>query len=123
MNMTAIFDSSAWIEYFAGSKKGKIVKEFLDKNENIFTLSICLMEIKNKYVREGHEFQDQIDFICDVSTIIDINKDIALKGAEIKQKYKLYTVDALIYAVSQLKKAILLTGDHHFKDLKNVKLL
>ena len=121
--MTAIFDSSAWIEYFAGSKKGKIVKEFLDKNENIFTLSICLMEIKNKYVREGHKFQDQIDFICDVSTIIDINKDIALKGAEIKQKYKLYTVDALIYAVSQLKKAILLTGDHHFKDLKNVKLL
>ena len=81
------------------------------------------MEIKNKYDREGHEFQDQIDFICDVSTIIDINKDIALKGAEIKQKYKLYTVDALIYAASQLKKAILLTGDHHFKDLKNVKLL
>jgi predicted nucleic acid-binding protein len=29
--MTVIFDSSAWIEYFAGSKKGKIVKEFLDK--------------------------------------------------------------------------------------------
>ena len=123
MNMTAIFDSSAWIEYFAGSKKGKIVKEFLDKNENIFTPAICLMEIKNKYIREGYEFKDRIDFICNVSTIIDINKDIALKGAEIKQKYKLYTVDALLYAASQLQKATLLTSDHHFKDLKNVKLL
>ena len=73
--MTAIFDSSAWIEYFAGSKKGKIVKEFLDKNENIFTPAICLMEIKNKYIREGYEFKDRIDFICNVSTINDINKN------------------------------------------------
>ena len=123
MNMTVIFDSSAWIEYFAGSKKGKKVKEFLDKNENVLTLSVCLMEIKNKYIREGHEFENQIKFICSVSSIIDINKEMALKGAEIKQKYKLYTVDALIYSASQLQKATLLTGDHHFKDLKNVKML
>ena len=121
--MTVIFDSSAWIEYFAGSKKGKKVKEFLDKNENVLTLSVCLMEIKNKYIGEGHEFENQINFICSVSSIIDINKEIALKGAEIKQKYKLYTVDALIYAAAQLQKATLLTGDHHFKDLKNVKML
>lgn len=123
MNMIVTFDSSAWIEYFAGSKKGEIVKEFLDKNENIFTPSMCLMEIKNKYIQEGHEFKDRIDFICNASTIIDISKETALKGAEIKQKYKLYTVDALIYTASQLQKATLLTGDHHFKDLKNVKLL
>ncbi len=123
MNMIVIFDSSAWIEYFAGSKKGKKVKEFLDKNENILTLSVCLMEIKNKYMQDEHEFKDQIDFICNMSLIIDINKEIALKGAETKQKYKLYTVDALIYAAAQLQKAILLTGDRHFKDLKNVKML
>jgi len=123
MNMTVIFDSSAWIEYFAGSKKGEKVKEFLDKNENILTLSVCLMEIKNKYIGEGHEFENQIDFICNMSLIIDINKEIALKGAETKQKYKLCTVDALIYAAAQLQKATLLTGDHHFKDLKNVKML
>lgn len=123
MNMTVIFDSSAWIEYFAGSKKGKKVKEFLDKNENILTLSVCLMEIKNKYMQDEHEFKDQIDFICNMSLIIDINKEIALKGAETKQKYKLYTVDALIYAAAKLQKAILLTGNHQFKDLKNVKML
>ena len=121
--MTVIFDSSAWIEYFAGSKKGKMAKELLDKNENILTASICLMEIKNKYIQEGHEFKDQIDFICNVSSIVDIDTEMALKGAEIKQKYNLYTVDALIYAAAQLQKATLLTGDHHFKDLKNVKLL
>ena len=69
MNTTVTFDSSAWIEYFAGSSKGKIVKEYIDENANIFTPSICLMEIKNKYIREGHKFQEQIEFICNISSI------------------------------------------------------
>jgi len=123
MNMTVTFDSSAWIEYFAGSKKGKIVKKIIDSAENIITPSICLMEIKNKYLRDGHEFQDRIDFIFDRSSIIDINQEIALTGADMKQKHKLYTVDALIYSAAQLQKSTLLTGDSHFKDLKDVELL
>lgn len=123
MNMTVTFDSSAWIEYFAGSKKGKSVKDILEGKEHVFTPSICLMEIKSKYIREGHTFQKQIDFICSISSIIDITKETALMGAEMKKKHKLYTIDAIIYAASQLQKTILLTCDHHFKNLKNVKLL
>lgn len=121
--MIVTFDSSAWIEYFAGTKKGSKVKKYLDENSNIFTPSICLMEIKNKYIREGHKYQDRIKFICNISSIIDITKEIALHGADIKNKFDLYTVDALIYAASESKKSILLTGDHHFKNLKNVEIL
>lgn len=123
MSTTVTIDSSAWIEYFAGTLKGEIVKKYIDENTNIFTPSICLMEIKNKYMREEHKFQDQIEFICNISSIIDINKEIALNGAEIKSKFNLYTIDAIIYASSQIKKSILLTCDHHFKDLKNVEIL
>ena len=123
MNTTVTFDSSAWIEYFAGTSKGKIVKKYIDENANIFTPSICLLEIKNKYMRGGHKFQDQIEFICNISSIIDISKEIALKGADIKNQFNLYTIDAIIYASSQIKKSILLTSDHHFKDLKNIELL
>jgi len=121
--MTVTFDSSAWIEYFAGSKKGKNIKKILDGKDHIFTPSICLMEIKSKYIREEHAFQDQIDFICNTSSIIDITKEIALMGAEMKNKHKLYTVDALIYAITKMQKSVLLTGDSHFKDLENVKLI
>jgi len=121
--MTVTFDSSAWIEYFAGEKKGKIIKKIVDGTENIATPSICLMEIKNKYLRDGHEFQDRIDFICSRSLIINIDKDIAMNGADIKNIHKLYTVDSLIYSAAQLQKSTLLTGDSHFKDLKGVELL
>jgi predicted nucleic acid-binding protein len=121
--MTVTFDSSAWIEYFAGTSKGEIVKNYIDKNVNIFTPSICLMEIKNKYIREGHKYQEQIDFICNISSIVDITKEISLKAADIKNQYNLYSIDAIIYALSQIKKSILLTGDHDFKNLKYVELL
>lgn len=123
MSTTVTFDSSAWIEYFAGTKKGKNVKNYIDKKANIFTPSICLMEIKNKYLREGHKYEDRIDYISAISSIIDINKEIALKGAEIKNKHGLYTIDAVIYAASQLIKSTLITGDHHFQKLKNVIIL
>ncbi|HEY0090156.1 MAG TPA: type II toxin-antitoxin system VapC family toxin [Candidatus Lokiarchaeia archaeon] len=123
MSTTVTIDTSAWIEYFAGTPEGMIVKKYIDENANIFTPSICLMEIKNKYMREGHKFQDQIEFICNISSIIDLSKEIALKGADIKSKFNLYSIDAIIYASSQIKKSTLLTGDHHFKDLKNVEIL
>ena len=123
MNMTVTFDSSAWIEYFAGTTKGRKVKTYIDENANIFTPSICLMEIKNKYLREGLKYKGRIEFICNISSIIDIDKDIALTGAEVKNKHKLYSIDAIIYATSQIKKSILLTGDHHFEKLKDVEII
>ena len=121
--MTVTFDSITWIEYFAGTSKGRKVKKYIDENANIFTPSICLMEIKNKYLREGYKYKERIDFISNISSIIDISKEIALIGAEIKNKHHLYTVDALIYAASKSKKSILITGDHHFEKLKDVEII
>ena len=116
-NWNYIFGDS---EYF---KKGKIVKQILEGKDHVFTPSICIMEIKNKYLQEGQKFQDRIDFICKNSSIIDIDQEVALITADIKNTYKLYTVDALVYTIAQRQKSTLLTGDAHFKDLENVKLL
>jgi predicted nucleic acid-binding protein len=123
MNMTVTFDSSAWIEYFAGSKKGEKIKQLLNGTDTILTSAISLLEIKNKYIQEGKDYNEQINFICHNSSIIEIDREIALQGADMKKNHKLYTVDALIYATAQHHKSILLTGDAHFKNLKNVELI
>ena len=123
MNMTVTFDSSAWIEYFAGSEKGNRVNQVLESKEPILTPSVCLLEIKNKYLQEKQQFQARIEFICVNSSIINIDENIALLGADIKHTHKLYTIDALIYASAQVHKSTLLTGDSHFKELKNVILI
>jgi predicted nucleic acid-binding protein len=121
--MTVTFDSSAWIEYFAGSALGKDVKKFVDSSESINTPVIDLMEIKNKYVREKKKWRSRIDFICERSLIIDIDQEIALLASDLKNKYGLYSIDALIYASAQTTKSKLLTKDNHFKNLKDVIIL
>lgn len=57
------------------------------------------------------------------SYIIPLNEKIALLAADIKQKYKLHTIDAIIYATAQYKGLILVTGDQHFKGLPNVEII
>jgi len=121
--MTVTFDSSAWIEYFAGTDFGLKVKEFLDNNELIHTPSICLLEIKNKYQRENKKWKKRIDFICDRSIIIDLDSEIALLGADIKRKHSLYSIDAIIYSSAQKHKSKLLTKDKHFQELQEVIVL
>ena len=43
-----VFDTYAWVEYFAGSEKGSVVKSLIDSKEEIITPTISLAEIKNK---------------------------------------------------------------------------
>jgi predicted nucleic acid-binding protein len=123
MSMTVTFDSSAWIEYFSGSKLGQLVKEYIDKQETIYTPSIALLEIKNKYQRENRKWKSRIDFIYEQSSIIDLDHKIALLGADMKKEHGLYSIDAIIYASARSIKSKLLTKDRHFKGLKNVIIL
>lgn len=116
-------DSFAWIEYFMGSKRGVKVKAYIEGEGVLYTPAICLTEIKSKYLREKRDPTSRINLILDRSLIIPVNKDIALPAADIKQKHKLHTIDALVYASSQHKKLILVTGDQHFKDMPNVEMI
>ena len=121
--MTVTLDSSAWIEFFSGSKSGVFVKKYIESNETIYTPVIDLMEIKNKYMRENKNWKNRIEFICERSIIIDVNSSVSLEAATIKKKYGLHTIDALVYASAQSMKSKLITKDHHFKNLAEVIIL
>ncbi len=118
-----IFDTYAWIEYFIGSSKGKLVREYIDSQEEILTPSICVAEVKYRYLKENNKWEERINFILNRSKIINLTADIALTAAEIKKMYDLYLIDALIYATSLKLNAKLLTGDLHFKKLDNIIFL
>lgn len=123
MKMTVTFDTSAWIEYFSGSDIGQLAKSYIESDEIIFTTTISLMEIKNKYQRERKSWNDRIKFIIERSTIVEIDDELALLAADVKNEFGLHTIDAIIYAAASATKSKLLTKDGHFKDLKNVIML
>jgi predicted nucleic acid-binding protein len=121
MNVT--FDSSAWIEYFAGSELGQIVRSYIDDKNVIYTSSISLMEIKSKYQREKMHWNDRIKFIMESSIIVEMDDTLALAAADFRTKSGLHSMDAIIYATASLTKSKLITKDTHFKTLKNVIML
>ncbi|MBI5254067.1 MAG: type II toxin-antitoxin system VapC family toxin [Euryarchaeota archaeon] len=112
-----VFDSFAWVEYFAGTERGTKVKKIVDGSEVIYTPAICLTEIKAKYLREGRDPSERLGFIESRSLILAIDREVALKAGEVKINHKLHTTDALIYSCALIKKCEVVTGDPHFKGL------
>ncbi len=118
-----LLDSFAWIEYFMGSRKGAKVRKYVEGNEPVYTPSICLTEIKSRYLRDGKDPKTRMDLIVERSFIIPLDIEIALLAADMKQKHKLHMIDAIIYATSQHKNLTLVTGDKHFKGMPDVEII
>jgi len=116
-------DSFAWIEYFIGSERGAKARGYIEGYEPLYTPSICLTEIKSRYLREQKDPTTRIDLIAERSLIISIDKEVALLAADIRRKYKLHAIDAIVYAAAQHKGLTLVTGDQHFKDLPQVEMI
>ena len=120
-----VFDTSAWIEYFLGGKKGESVKDHIESDQEIFTPSICLAEIKLKFAQENRltEAKGCLKFVLNRSVTVDLSKEIALLSAENKLKHKLYLIDSVIYSTAQLLNKELLTSDTELKGLPGVHFL
>lgn len=118
-----VFDTYAWIEYFLGSEKGKVVKKYIESTEEIAISSLCIAELKIKYHIEHLNSEDRIKFVVSRCVIIDVDKEIALLAAEQRLKHKLYLIDAVMYATALKFKTKLLTGDKHFQKLELVEFM
>jgi len=122
-NLMRLLDSFAWIEYFMGSKRGAKVRDYVEGNEPLYTPSVCLTEVKSRYLMDRKDPATRIELIVDRSFIVPLDKEIALLAADIKQKHKLHTIDAIIYATAQRRDLTLVTGDQHFRGMPNVEMI
>jgi len=134
--LTLVFDSYAWIEFFLGSEKGLAVKKLIESDEDIVTPSIVLVEIANKYYREGLSakiVKERISAIYEASTIRFIETNILenlgqarellienKKRLKLKQDPSL--ADFIVYATAIAENAKVVTGDDHFRELNVIFL-
>ena len=120
-----VVDTYAWIEYFKGSKEGKKVKKLVESNLELFTPSIVVAELSDKYRRENMEKEWEIrnKFIRFKTTILHLEEITADKAGELKQKlrekYKdAGLADAIVWSHAVDINGKILTGDKHLKLLK-----
>ncbi len=122
-----VIDSSAWIEYFSGTEKGKKVKELIGTNE-IFTTSISIAEICSKFKRSKMNPTQAFEIILSNSKIIDTNKELSFNAgilhAEIRlSKPKFSLSDAYAVVAARGLNAKVVTSDYDFKGLKEAIFL
>ncbi|RST55338.1 type II toxin-antitoxin system VapC family toxin [Variovorax sp. MHTC-1] len=115
-----VVDTSAWIEWLAGSALGKkLGKEFPDKARCIVP-TIVQLELSKWLMREvGEEQADQVIAYTQKCVVVPLDTSIALLAAELHREHKLATADAIVYATARHQGADLLTCDVHFEGLRN----
>jgi len=128
MSYEYVVDSYAWIEYFRGSKAGKKARGFIE-GDKAATATITVAELREKYAREGWPYFDEdLLFITSSTAVVNLTKDIAVKAGEINVAMKVKVkgwgmADSIILATAQVAKAKVVTGDKHFKGLKQAILI
>lgn len=128
MSYRFVIDSYAWIEYFRGTDAGRRAKNYIEGREAAMS-GISVAELKEKYLREGWRYFDaDLLFITSVATMIPVDKEIAVSAGEInferKKKVKDWGMsDSIVLATARKASAKVVTGDPHFKDLKESILI
>ena len=124
--MIYIIDTYAWVEYFINSKQGlKLKRLFEDKHNKFITMECCLSELKCYCLKNEYNFNEALNIIKTNSTILPIMLDIWLSAADIRyvlRKNILHfgLIDAILVAKQKELNCKVISGDPHFKTLKNV---
>ncbi len=125
--MKYVIDSYAWIEYFMGTKAGEKTRSIIESTQEKITPTICLIEVYAKTLRveDSEVAEKQRAFIKEKSALAAIDESIATESAKVLVKNKKEIegwglADSIVYATAITKKADVVTGDEHFRKLKNV---
>jgi len=124
-----VIDAWAWIEYLIGSKHGSKLKEILDDTNNeVFTCAVTLAEVVSKVAKEKRDFEAACALLLSNSRIIDADENISklagLLHAEIGYKEKDFGLaDSYVLATARKLGVKVLTGDPHFKSIKDAVLI
>ena len=120
-----IVDAWAWIEYFRGSESGTKLNDILENSTTeVYTSSITIAEVVSKTAREGRDINAAYEMLLSNSQIVKIDEQISkmagLLHAKMRETKRDFGIaDSLVLASANSLEAKIVTGDAHFKDMKN----
>jgi predicted nucleic acid-binding protein len=129
MNESYVIDAYAWVEYLIGSKAGEKVKSVLEEENNeIYTCAVTVAEVISKIAREGRNFEIAYDILLSNSQVVnvdeEVSKDAGVLHSEMRKTKKDFGLaDAYVLAVAKRTNSKILTGDFHFKGVKEAILI
>jgi uncharacterized protein with PIN domain len=127
-NNVIIFDAYAWVEYALDSPKAERVAELLEGASEAITPASVLAELKESMLRHGIRARVMnriLTYIKSRTIVVGIDSAVAELAGEMNFTQKKAVrnwgmLDSFVYATAKLFRGIVLTGDPHFKQLKDV---
>ncbi len=108
-----------------GSDSGAKVMEVLEKDSSeVWTCAVTLAEVVSKVAREGRDVEAAYTMLLSNSQIVDadeeLSKQAGIMHCQMRMRVKDFGLaDAYVLATARRLKAKVLTGDVHFKDVKD----
>jgi predicted nucleic acid-binding protein len=123
-----VVDAYAWIEYLDGSEAGRKVSALLENDDETFTCAVTIAEVISKVARKAKDVKVAYDVILGNSQIVNIDEELSLQAGllhyEMRKTLKDFGLaDAYVLATAKRLKSKILTGDMHFKNVKDAVLI
>lgn len=123
-----VVDSWAWIEYFYGSQRGNKVKEIIEGEGPIYCTTMAIAEVTSKLKRRGLDEQRGRQTMLSNALIVPLDETQAHEAGQIHSEMRKTVpdfgmADAIILAAARKLKAKVVTGDPHFKNVKDAILI
>ncbi len=117
-----LVDSSAWLEYFSGSKNGEHFAKVIEDTKKLIVPSIVVYEVFKKILIQRDQ-TTALQFVAHMKQgkFVDLDLELSLASAQISKEYGLPMADSIIYATAEKYKADLWTQDSDFRGMKGVK--
>ena len=116
-----VVDMSAWIECLKGSQLGERLGSELPPPSAWLVPTIVQLELAKWARREAPaEKAEQLIAFTTTCVVVDLTTGIAFSAAEICDRHRLATADAIVYATATAYEADLLTCGRHFENLPGV---
>ena len=128
MSEALVIDAYAWVEYLDGSDRGMKLKNLFEENREIQTSSVTLAEVISKAARTGRDYKQAYAVISSNSTIVNADEEISYQAgityAEIRKTVQDFGLaDAYVLTTARKVSAKVLTGDPHFRGIKEAIMI
>lgn len=117
-----VVDSSAWLEYFAGTKRAELFANAIENSEQLVVPIITIYEVFKKIlltVDEGSALRAVA--AMKQGAVADMDESLALDAARISAGFRIPMADSIILATARAFDAELWTQDEHFESMSNVR--
>ena len=113
-----VVDSSAWIEWIAGSDLGRRLQAEFPSPSNWAVPTMVQLEVFKWTARNAGEAKAaEVLALTQTLLVFPLTTPIAVRAANLSLEGRLPTADAVIYATALELRADLLTCDAHFEGL------